>query len=218
MNYKKRLICAVCLLSAFVIFTALVCCVDVKAVGADNTNVGFAGLNMYVHRLTGVHLGLYYLTDWLSLVPLGAVPFFAAVGLIQWIRRKSLLKVDRSLLALGALYALAGAVYLLFESFAINYRPILIDGALESSYPSSTTMLVLCVVPFSASYIAARVKNKTFKRIVSVMANSFTALMIIARLVSGVHWFTDIVGAVLAGLSLVMLCRYIGEAEDEKAE
>ena len=158
MNYKKRLICAVCLLSAFVIFTALVCCVDVKAVGADNTNVGFAGLNMYVHRLTGVHLGLYYLTDWLSLVPLGAVPFFAAVGLIQWIRRKSLLKVDRSLLALGALYVLAGAVYLLFESFAINYRPILIDGALESSYPSSTTLLVLCVVPFSASYIAAHAR------------------------------------------------------------
>ena len=218
MNNKKRLICAVCLLSAFVIFTALVCCVDVKAVGADNTNVGFAGLNMYVHRLTGVHLGLYHLTDWLSLVSLGAVPFFAAVGLIQWIRRKSLLKVDRSLLALGALYVLAGAVYLLFESFAINYRPILIDGALESSYPSSTTLLVLCVVPFSASYIAARVKNKTFKRMIAVMANSFTALMIIVRLVSGVHWFTDIVGAVLAGLLLVMLCRYIGEAEDEKAE
>ena len=218
MNNKNRLTCAVCLLSAFVIFTALVCCVDVKAVGADNTNVGFAGLNMYVHRLTGVHLGLYYLTDWLSLVPLAAVPSFAAVGLIQWIRRKSLLKVDRSLLVLGALYVLAGAVFLLFESFVINYRPILIDGALESSYPSSTTLLVLCVVPFSASYIAARVKNKTFKRMIAVMANSFTALMIIARLVSGVHWFTDIVGAVLAGISLVMLCRYIEEAEDEKVE
>lgn len=218
MDNKKRLIGAVCLISAFVIFTALVCCVDVKAVGADNTNVGFAGLNMYVHRLTGVHLGLYHLTDWLSLVPLGVVASLAAMGLIQWIRRKSLLKVDRSLLALGALYVLAGAAYLLFEGIVINYRPILIDGVLESSYPSSTTMLVLCVVPFSAAYIAARVKNKIFKGMIAVMSNSFTALMIIARVVSGVHWFTDIVGAVLAGLSLVMLCRYIGEAEDEKAE
>ncbi|MBO5973357.1 MAG: phosphoesterase PA-phosphatase, partial [Clostridia bacterium] len=164
MNNKKHLICAICLFAAFVIFTALVCCVDVKAVGADNTNVGFSRLNMYVHRLTGAHLALYHLTDWLSLVPLGVVASLAAAGLIQWIQRKSLRKVDRSLLALGALYVVTAAVYLLFECIVINYRPILIDGVLESSYPSSTTMLVLCVMPASALYIAARIKNKTFKR------------------------------------------------------
>ncbi|MBO7275510.1 MAG: phosphatase PAP2 family protein [Clostridia bacterium] len=211
MNNKKRLICAVCLLSAFVIFTALVCCVDVKAVGADNTNVGFSRLNMYVHRLTGAHLALYHLTDWLSLVPLGVVASLAAAGLIQWIQRKSLRKVDRSLLALGALYVVTAAVYLLFECIVINYRPIFIDGVLESSYPSSTTMLVLCVMPASALYIAGRAKNRTFKRVITVMANSFTALMIVGRLVSGVHWFTDIVGAVLAGLALLMLYRCFEE-------
>lgn len=218
MNNKKRLIFAICLLAFFVIFTVLVCTVDVQAVGAADTNVGFARLNMYVHRLSGVHPGLYRLTDWLSLVPLGAMPCFAMVGLIQWIRRKSLLKVDRGLLALGAVYILAMAVYLLFESFIINYRPVLIDGALESSYPSSTTLLVLCVIPTSVMYITKRLRGKMIKRIITVMSNSFTILMIIARFASGVHWFTDIAGAMLLGAAVVMLYRCFEEAEDEKAE
>lgn len=44
-------------------------------------------------------------------------------------------------------YAVVIFAYLVFEMIPINYRPVLIDGGMEVSYPSSTTLLVLCVMP-----------------------------------------------------------------------
>ena len=127
------------LLAAFVLWTVLVCFVDVRAIGPRQSSVGFATLNGYIHNLTGVNMSLYVITDWLGLVPIGVAFGFAVLGLVQWIKRKSLLKVDRSILALGGFYIVVMAVYILFEIVVINYRPTLIDGYLEASYPSSTT-------------------------------------------------------------------------------
>ena len=149
-NRLKKLCLPACLLAAFALFTALVSRIDVQPVGPNGSSVGFASLNQFVHQLLGVHLPLYVLTDWLSLIPLGLAAGFAFLGLARWIRRKSLLLVDRSILILGGFYLAVIAVYLLFEVFPVNYRPVLIDGQLEASYPSSTTVLVLCVMVTSA--------------------------------------------------------------------
>ena len=144
---KKALVCGASLLIAFVLWTVLVCLVDVQAIGPEGSSVGFGTLNGYVHDLTGVNMSLYVITDWLGLVPIGIAFGFAVLGLVQLIKRKSLLKVDRSILVLGGFYIVVMAVYILFETVVINYRPTLIDGYLEASYPSSTTMLVMCVMP-----------------------------------------------------------------------
>ena len=144
---KKALVCGASLLIAFVLWTVLVCLVDVQAIGTEGSSVGFGTLNGYVHDLTGVNMSLYVITDWLGLVPIGIAFGFAVLGLVQLIKRKSLLKVDRSILVLGGFYIVVMAVYILFETVVINYRPTLIDGYLEASYPSSTTMLVMCVMP-----------------------------------------------------------------------
>ena len=135
------------LLAAFVLWTVLVCFIDVGIIGPRESSVGFATLNGYVHDLTGVNMCLYVITDWFGLVPIGVVFGFAVLGLAQWIKRKSLLKVDPSILMLGGFYIVVMAVYVLFEMLTLNYRPVLINGILEASYPSSTTMLVMCVMP-----------------------------------------------------------------------
>lgn len=203
--YLRKLALAACLLAAFALFTALVSCIDVQPVGPNGSSVGFASLNQFVHQRIGVHLPVYVLTDWLSLIPLGLAARFAFLGLAQWVRRKSLLLVDRSILILGGFYLAVIAVYLLFEAFPVNYRPVLIDGQLEASYPSSTTVLVLCVMVTAAMQLRARIRDAALRiPVVSAIA-VFTAFMVLARLLSGVHWLTDILGGTLVSSGLVML-------------
>ena len=204
---RKQVLLAVLFLVVFVLWTVLVCWVDVQPIGPGGSAVGFGTLNSYVHDLTGVHMGLYVLTDWLSLIPLGIVAGFALLGLTQWIRRKRLRRVDADILILGGFYVTVMALFLLFEELEINYRPILIQGTLEASYPSSTTMLVLCVMPTAMMQLRGRMGNSRGKRLLSVGMSLFTAFMVAARLISGVHWVTDIVGSVLLSAGLVLLYR-----------
>ena len=200
---KKRLVLGAGLVVAFVLWTVLVCFVDVRTIDPEGSSVGFATLNGFVHELTGVNWLLYTVTDWLGLVPIAAALGFAILGLVQFIKRKSLWKVDHSILALGVFYIVVMAAYVFFEMVVINYRPTLIDGYLEASYPSSTTMLVMCVMPTAAMQLNARIKNTVFRRCAIIAIVAFTAFMVIGRLVSGVHWITDIIGGALFSAGVV---------------
>ena len=206
----KLFFVGVSLLAAFVLWTVFVCFIDVRAIGPRESSVGFATLNGYVHNLTGVNMYLYVITDWLGLVPIGVAFGFAVLGLVQWIKRKSLLKVDRSILTLGGFYIVVMAVYILFEIVVINYRPTLINGYLEASYPSSTTMLVMCVMPTAMMQFSTRIKNDLFRRCVMFTITVFIAFMLIGRLVSGVHWITDIIGGALLSTAIVLMYYSIG--------
>ena len=202
---RKSFITSMCLLTAFGLWTVAIRFVDVREIGPQSSSVGFACINGFVHNLTGVHWGLYNATDWLGLVPIFVCMGFGALGLMQWIKRKSICKVDHDILVLGGFYIITIAVYLLFESVVINYRPVLINGYLEASYPSSTTMLVMCVMPTAIMQSGSRIKNKVLRNIVTVIIIAFIAFMVIGRLISGVHWFTDIVGGALLSAGLVMM-------------
>ena len=200
---KKKLRIAIALLASFALWTALVSLADVQAIGPEGSVVGFATLNGSVHKLTGVNWLLYTVTDWLGLVPVAVALGFAVLGLAQLISRKSLWRVDRSILALGIFYVVVVVAYLFFEAVVINYRPVLIDGRLEASYPSSTTLLVMCVMPTAAIQLNAHIKNNLLRRIATISIVAFTAFMVMGRLVSGVHWVTDIVGGALLSAGLV---------------
>ena len=138
-----------------------------------------------------------------GLVPIAVALGFAILGLVQLIKRKSLWKVDHSILALGVFYIVVMAAYVFFEMVVINYRPTLIDGYLEASYPSSTTMLVMCVMPTAAMQLNARIKNTVFRRCAIIAIVAFTAFMVIGRLISGVHWITDIIGGAMFSIGIV---------------
>ena len=210
---KKRLVLGASLVVAFVLWTILVCFVDVRAIGPEGSSVGFATLNGFVHELTGVNWLLYTVTDWLGIVPIAVALVFAILGLVQLIKRKSLWKVDHSILALGVFYIVVMAAYTFFEVVVINYRPTLIDGYLEASYPSSTTMLVMCVMPTSAMQLNARIKNTVLRRFAVIAIVVFTAFMVISRLLSGVHWITDIIGGALLSAGLVTMYDVFGKCK-----
>ena len=198
---------------AFLLWTVLVRFVDVRAIGPEGSSVGFAALNGYVHELTGVNWLLYTVTDWLGIVPIAVALGFAILGLVQLIKRKSLWKVDHSILALGVFYIVVMAAYIFFEVVVINYRPTLIDGYLEASYPSSTTMLVMCVMPTAAMQLNARIKNTILKRCAIIAIIVFIAFMVIGRLISGVHWITDIIGGTLLSAGLVTVYDAFGKCK-----
>ncbi len=192
------------LLAAFAVWTVLVRLVDVQAIGPEASEVGFATLNGWFHRMTGVHMSLYTITDWLGLVTLAAVAGFGILGLVQWIRRKSLRRVDRSILVLGGFYLIVLAVFLLFEALAINYRPVLIEGVLEASYPSSTTMLAMYVLPTAAMQLHTRIRIRALRRAVVVALAALMLFMVVCRVISGVHWLTDIIGGGLFSAGMVL--------------
>jgi undecaprenyl-diphosphatase len=208
---KRKILVGCVLLGLFLLWTMAVCLVDVQIIGPNESCVGFASINGYVHDLTGVNFSLYILTDWLSLIPMGAVAGFWILGLKQWIQRRSLWKVDRDILALGVFYLAVGAVFAFFEIAVINYRPVLIEGVLEASYPSSTTMLVLCVMGTAALQFHQRIRNRVLQRWVILAVYVFTAFMVAGRLLSGVHWVTDIIGGGLLSGGLVAMYDGISE-------
>lgn len=217
-NGKRSIAAGAALVLGFILWTVLIRRVDVQPAGVNGTDIGFAAVNVWFHQLTGVHLRIYTITDWLGLVPIIICICFGVLGLVQLIRRKSLMKVDADILLLGVYYLVVILGYLIFEMIPINYRPILIDGAMEASYPSSTTLLVLSVMPTLWFQANRRTKKPAVRRITIVFAVLFSAFMVIGRLVAGVHWLTDIIGAVLLSSGLYLLYRGCVVLADRKRD
>ena len=214
---KRGIIC----LALFVVWTLLVQTIDVQLAGETGTKIGFATWNVCFHNWTGVHMWIYTLTDWLGLVPVFVCLLFGLLGFVQLVKRRSLLKVDQDLLVLGIYYVLVIFAYLIFEMIPINYRPILIEGRMEASYPSSTTLLVLSVMPTLVFQMSRRMRAGKMRSVITGMANLFSLCMVLGRLISGVHWFTDIIGSILLSMGLffmykaVILCLEKEEKEQE---
>ncbi len=215
-NWKKGMAAGVILILIFVLWTVLVMKVDVQPIGPLESSVGFAGINGWFHKLTGEHMKIYTITDWLGLVPIVICVCFGVLGLKQLIQRKSLTKVDPDIILLGIYYILVILGYLIFEMIPINHRPVLIDGVLEASYPSSTTLLVLSVMPTLIFQANRRVKNENLRKVLVIGSVLFAAFMVIGRTVSGVHWLTDIIGAVLLSAGLYLVYRSAVLLTDQK--
>lgn len=210
-NKKKQPLLAACLAGCFtllfLLLIVLLRTVDVSPIGPAGTNVGFSHLNGAFRDWIGYRDGFYQLAKWLGLLALATVAFFALMGLWQWIRRKSLWKVDKLLLAAGVLYLIVGALYLFFELVVINCRPILMDGKAlpEASFPSSHTVLA-CTVFGSAFWLVAKYLRGVWKVLAAIACGGMLAAIVIGRTFSGAHWLTDILGGLL--LSAALLCWF----------
>ena len=192
-----------------VILIALVRLVDAAPIGAQGTSIGLSHLNQFVFDLFGVHILWYNITDWLGVAAVLTGFVFAVTGLVQLIKRRSLLKVDREILSLGGLYIVVIGLYLFFENVIINYRPIIMpdNTSPEASFPSSHTMLVCVIMGSAAMLINRYIRNKPLNRILRVVCFVIIGVTVVGRLIAGVHWFTDILGGILISVTLLSLYK-----------
>lgn len=202
---NKKFLRAGIFLTGFAALTWILLAIDTASIGPMGSAVGLSTLNQVFHDFTGVHMELYRITDLLSILPIGIVMFFGALGLTQWFRRKKIILVDFDILVLGGFYAVVAALFVFFEIFVVNYRPVLINDILEASYPSSTTMLVMCVMPTAMMQANWRMNNSVVKDTLVFFMGCFTIFMVLTRMISGVHWLTDILGGALLSAGLVIL-------------
>lgn len=198
----------------FIVFTILVKVIDVQAAGAEGTLIGFAGLNTSVFTILGTNGFCYTLTQIFGLLAIGVAGVFAITGLTQLIKRKSLMKVDREILMAGIIYAAVIILYVLFETLAINYRPLVLEDGLEASYPSTHTMLILTILGTAIPLAGKYIKNQKTALATRFICIVIMWLTVICRLLSGVHWFTDIIGGILISLCLISLYNALKRKTD----
>lgn len=206
MNVKKYSKPAA-LFAITVIYTLLIMFVDKKPIGPEGTSVGFAAVNGFFHNMLPYNHTFYIISYALLFIGFAAVFVFAVVGIMQLVKRKSLLKVDRYLLGLGVLYIAVLILYVAFEKIPINYRPMIVPGEteLETSYPSSHTF-AFCSICLSAVYVFKyMISDVKMRRILSICSFALMVVGVLSRFLSGVHWFTDIVGGILFSVTMVSL-------------
>ena len=204
---KRHVISAIVFLVLFLAVILLVRTVDVAAIGPEGTSVGLSHVNGAFHALTGLRLGLYRTTQYLGYLSLALAAFFALVCLVQFIRRRSLRRIDPELLALIALYVAVAVIYVLFEKLIVNYRPEVLPGesAPEASFPSTHTMLA-CVIYGSAAMLVPRfVQNRSAGLPLTILLVLLAPVTVVLRLLSGVHWLTDIAAGVFISEALLEL-------------
>ena len=202
-NRKNILICILLVLLS-IIYTILVKYVDTSIIGPNGSVVGFSSLNSFVFNLTGNNMTLYKITEILGIIPILIALMYAVIGLIQVIDRKSL-KVDKELIALGILYIIVILIYVFFEKCIINYRPVLIDGILEASYPSSHTLLSICICGSALLINKYLFNNKKIYKYVNIVSIISMVLIVLGRLLSGVHWASDIIGSIIISITLLKI-------------
>jgi len=176
---------------------------DVGFVGEAPAEVGFSSVNAFFYKF-GYHKFFYSVSSVLGLTAFVVMAFFAFIGVYQLIKGKSLKKVDGEIYIMGGFYVLVLMVYAFFEKVIINYRPYIIDAeeGLEASYPSSHTMLAVCVFASAIVLFPKYIKSKNHVVILTLASIALMVLIVLCRLFSGVHWFTDIVGGLLISTTL----------------
>ena len=195
------------MLAVFAVFTAVVALVDKAPAGPAGSVVGLSVINERMFLALGVSETWYGVTELLGYLAIAVALCFAALGLYQLVKRKKIFAVDHDILLLAVLYVLVAAFYVLFEIFTVNCRPILVDGVLEPSYPSSHTMLFCTVIGSAPILLQRRLKNRTALVTSDTLAVVLSLVMSVGRLLSGMHWLTDIVGGIL--LSLLLISLYV---------
>lgn len=182
---------------------------DIQNIGPEGNPVGFGQINGFFKDLIGYNPVWYNLTEYLGYIAFLTAGCFGLLGLVQLIKRKSLFKVDGDIIALGGFYVVVAAVYVFYEIFIINYRPVILDGEISASFPSSHTMLITCIMATAAIQFARRISNKTLKNAAVFLSIALLIIVVLGRLISGVHWFTDILGGLLISGSLVLFYSVI---------
>jgi PAP2 superfamily. len=176
-------------------------------IGPEETSIGLATINGMIHETTGVQMIWYEITSYLGILSILVGLCFACIGFVQLIRRRSLLKVDAEILSLCCLYVILAVLYILFELVVINERPIIMPGDehVEASFPSSHTLLSFAIFGSAMIVIGKYVRNRRLCNLIQFLFGILILIAVFGRLLSGVHWFTDILGSLFLSAALLLL-------------
>ena len=200
---KALIVIAVLFLLLFAGFTYLVMTYDVANVGFEGTPIGFSSINTRFHRDFGYNEKCFVVTEYLGYICLAMAFANAVIAFLDFVKVKGRIgKMQRRYVITMFFYAVVVALYVLFMFVTINYRP----NEAESSYPSSHTMLALCVMSSEIAMLHYSAKRLRFWAIIfQILCFVCMVAMVVLRLLSGVHWLTDIIGSGLLSLGLVSL-------------
>ncbi len=218
---KRKAVAAVICFLLFLLLLAALKILDVQAIGPEGTSIGLAVINGAIHEATGVNMALHKITSYLGVFSILVAICFACLGLFQLIRRRSLLKIDPEILALGCLYVIIAVLYLLFEIIVINERPVIMPGDehVEASFPSSHTLLSFVILGSAMIVLGKYVPNRRLCGLLQGVLGVLLFVSVFGRLLSGVHWFTDILGSIFLSAALLLLFAGVLDlAEGHKAE
>lgn len=207
-NSKKKLLIWIAIGLVYILLVAFV---DQQKNPVSDNKIGWGTINKGLHEAIGVHLSLDGFTDIFMYIALFTIGIFAGIGIYQLIRNKSLHKVDSDIITLGIMYIVMALLYIVFDKIPIDYRPIIMDGEVESSFPSSHTMIIIAVLGTAIIQCKKRVKNTNIKLGLNIFLLICIVVNTICRFISGVHWFTDIVGGCIFGAVLIYLYKYIDD-------
>ncbi|MBO5572630.1 MAG: phosphatase PAP2 family protein [Clostridium sp.] len=201
-HHKNHYTTAVTLAVVFVLLTVALLIVDVQPIGPMESHVGFAALNGFISRTFPESQFWNTVAKVLGILLLLIAAFFAGLGAKQLYERRSIRRVDYDLLALGAVYGADLILYVLFEKLVINYRPVLEDGELAASYPSSHTLLAVTIGLTAIVEVQLRVRDMQKQQLLRILLAVLMIATICAKLLAGVHWFTDIIASIILGTSI----------------
>lgn len=194
---KINLIILLSLAIVAFLFTGIVALVDVNAIGPLDSKVGFSSINGAFRSLIGQSDLFYQISKYLGYLAILVAVGYVVLFIYSAIKNKSLKLVSKNLYALFAVYCLTVLVYVLFEIVVVNYRPVLEDGVLEASFPSSHTMLACVICATAVLTNVVQFKSCALRKIGNVALIVLAVAIIVFRTLSGVHWLTDIVGAII---------------------
>lgn len=204
MKNKKWIISTSVVSVIALVYTILIAFVDRNAIGANDSVVGFSKINKYFLDLLKFNGTFYNITKYTGIIIILIAVIYMIIALIELIKRKKYKEVDSELIFAGVFYIALIIIYFVFELLKINYRPILMDGVLEPSYPSSHTMLAVFICVSALLINKKIIKNTPLKITIDTITIIIGLVTVIGRIISGVHWITDIIGGILISTALVL--------------
>lgn len=197
---KKKILDIVIITNLFIIFilTILVKTVDIYYNVITKSNIGLYSLNKLFLNNNEFQF-LKIISEIIFIICLLIIVIIGAMLIINYIKTKAINKKQKNfLIYLFILFI----IWVLFDKvLIINYRPIVVDGKIEGSYPS-THIMVITYTLLSLSYLLENKVNQKMKYILSII---FILITFSGRVLSLMHWFTDGLCGLLVGLTFYLL-------------
>lgn len=179
------------------IFTILVSFVDVKIFNVTNTKIGLYSLNkiFLVNSINSNYINI--ISNGIFLICLLVIILMLLLITFEYFKTK---KINKNNLNFFIHFLIMVLIWIIFDKILIiNYRPILINGNIEGSYPSTHVMVSTFVLLFLSDQLKKIFKNDKIFYIISI---GLIIIQSISRILLTMHWFTDIIGGLLIGCLL----------------